>query len=291
MHTAESKTVDLDGPLHYLDFGGAGPAPPLVLVHGLGGSAVNWLALGPLLAQHGRVLALDLPGFGRTPPAGRGMSVEVSAALLLRFLSRVVGGPARLGGNSMGGLISILAAAEEPAAVDRLVLVNPALPRPPETPVDRQVAAVFITYMVPGAGETLLRLRRWTQSPEEAMDRLLRLCGTSAAALSPDVRRAHEALARARRSMAWADGALLEAARSVLRAAGLGRLQRAILAVRAPTLLVHGDQDRLVPVQAARAVAAQRPDWTYRELTGIGHVPQLEIPDRLAGMMQEFFAT
>src|SRR5262245_36769441 len=65
----DSRVADVGGPVHFIDFGGSGP--PMVLVHGLGGSAVNWLAVGPALAQRARVVALDLPGFGRTPPAGR----------------------------------------------------------------------------------------------------------------------------------------------------------------------------------------------------------------------------
>ena len=56
------RTVDLDGPVHYLDFGGAGP--PLVMVHGLGGSAINWMAVGAEMAKDYRAVALDLAGFG-----------------------------------------------------------------------------------------------------------------------------------------------------------------------------------------------------------------------------------
>ena len=53
-----SKTIDLAGEtVHYADFGGEGPV--IVLVHGLGGSHLNWLALAPLLARRGRVVALD----------------------------------------------------------------------------------------------------------------------------------------------------------------------------------------------------------------------------------------
>jgi pimeloyl-ACP methyl ester carboxylesterase len=56
----------------------------------------------------------------------------------------------------------------------------------------------------------------------------------------------------------------------------------AMAALRAPVLLVHGDRDRLVPVAAARAAAEQHPHWRYLELPGVGHVPQLQMPDALA---------
>jgi pimeloyl-ACP methyl ester carboxylesterase len=61
-----SRTLALPGQtLHYADFGGQGPT--IVLVHGLGGAHTNWLAVGAELAERGHVVALDLPGFGRSP--------------------------------------------------------------------------------------------------------------------------------------------------------------------------------------------------------------------------------
>src|SRR6185369_5850332 len=79
-----SHIVDLGGPVHYADFGDDGP--PIVCIHGLSGSHVNWLAVGPALARSGRVLAPDLAGFGLTPPSGRSSSVEANRALLDQFL-------------------------------------------------------------------------------------------------------------------------------------------------------------------------------------------------------------
>ena len=60
-----SRFADLDGPVHYVEWDGP-PGRTFVLVHGLGGSLLSWLAVAPGLARHGRVLAMDLPGFGRT---------------------------------------------------------------------------------------------------------------------------------------------------------------------------------------------------------------------------------
>src|SRR5215475_8394327 len=104
-----SKHVDLDGPVHYLDFGGSGP--PLVCVHGLSGSALNWMAVGPALTDRYRVLALDLRGFGRTP-LGSGTRLRDNRRLLDLFIGEVAGGPAILVGNSMGGLLSVTQAAD-----------------------------------------------------------------------------------------------------------------------------------------------------------------------------------
>ena len=52
--------------------------------------------------------------------------------------------------------------------------------------------------------------------------------------------------------------------------------------LRPPVLLMHGELDRLVPVSAARDVARRHPAWRYVELTGVGHVPQLQVPERVA---------
>jgi pimeloyl-ACP methyl ester carboxylesterase len=59
-------------------------------------------------------------------------------------------------------------------------------------------------------------------------------------------------------------------------------------AVTAPVLMIQGDQDRLVPVSAARDVAARHPGWRYVELEGVGHVPQLQVPERVAGEVLDF---
>ena len=88
-----SRVVELGVPVHYVDYGGSGPA--MVLIHGLGGAHVNWMSVGQKLARHARVVAIDLPGFGRTPTEGDSASVHTNRALLTRFVERVIGGPAR----------------------------------------------------------------------------------------------------------------------------------------------------------------------------------------------------
>src|SRR5689334_11534423 len=102
------SSVDLGGPVHFADFGGEGP--PLVLVHGLGGSHANWLAVAGRLSARFRVLAPDLVGFGRTPLAGRSTAVQANADLVGRFIDKVIGAPAIVVGNSMGGLCGALLA-------------------------------------------------------------------------------------------------------------------------------------------------------------------------------------
>ena len=56
----------------------------------------------------------------------------------------------------------------------------------------------------------------------------------------------------------------------------------AMASIRVPVLMVQGDKDRLVPVAAARDIAGRHPHWRYLELPGVGHVPQLQVPERIA---------
>src|SRR5438552_1214348 len=157
-----SRTIDLDGPVHYADFGGTGPT--LVLVHGLGGSHVNWMAVAPALARDARVLAVDLAGFGRTPLGERSADVHANRILLDRFLEGVAAGPAVLVGNSMGGLVAMMEAALAPERVAGLVLVAPAQPRFDEM-VQRITAPTLLVQgdrdrlVAPAASRRLAELR------------------------------------------------------------------------------------------------------------------------------------
>jgi pimeloyl-ACP methyl ester carboxylesterase len=260
--TLESRFVDLEGPVHFIDFGGTGPT--MVLVHGLGGSHENWLAAGPRLAARARVLALDLAGFGRTPLAGRSARVRGNQRLLGRFLDELVGEPAVLVGNSMGGMIALLEAADHPERVAGLVLVDPAVPRPRGARMDREGMLVLVSATIPGLGERLVARRRARG-------------GTAAVAGAEP-----EAVASAERVVfSWPDAAFLQAMRSLVTTLIWPRRYLALIRqVQVPTLVVHGAADRLVPLAAVQALARSRPDWTLRVLEGVGHVPQLEAPGR-----------
>src|SRR3954447_18740405 len=88
-----SRTIDIGGAVHYVDFGGNPAGPPVVLVHGLGGSHLNWDLLAPLLTDSARVFALDLPGFGLSEPAMRLATVQNNRRVLDRFVREVAGAP------------------------------------------------------------------------------------------------------------------------------------------------------------------------------------------------------
>lgn len=283
----ESRTVDLGGPVHYVDYGGpddgTAQAPPFVLVHGLGGSHLNWDLLAPHLTPHARVLALDLPGFGRSEPGDRRATVHANVEVLDGFLREVVGEPALLVGNSMGGMISVLQAARDASRVRGLVLLDPAVPGP-RGRIDPMVAAVFALYAVPGVGERFMWLRRHRQTPLARALGLLRLCGVDPDALPPEVIDRSVEMIEQRDDVDGMDRAFLTAARSLLLVLADPRRYRAAMASLSdvPVLLLHGERDRLVPVAAARDIARRHPGWRYVELADVGHVPQLQVPRRTA---------
>ena len=173
---ARGYVTDIDGPVHWIEFGpgeDSGPPrpvaqdePPIVFVHGLGGSHLNWCLIGPRLGR--RAIALDLHGFGLTPGRRATSTVQRNARLLEKFVREVTGAPVILVGNSMGGLISIMQTAAAPDTVSGLVLIDPALPPPRRAP-DRQVAGQFLLYALPGLGEFYVRKccpgrRNWPSS-------------------------------------------------------------------------------------------------------------------------------
>jgi pimeloyl-ACP methyl ester carboxylesterase len=277
-----SRTLDWDGPVHYVDFGGNADGPTFVLVHGLGGSHLNWDLLAPLLTPHGRVLALDLPGFGRSEPGTRRATVQANVAVLGRFLREIAAAPVVLIGNSMGGMISIFTAASAPRAVRGLVLLDPALPGGRRA-LDAAVAGQFLLYALPFAGERSLWLRRQRHSPLQRVRETLRLVGVDPDELPAEVVDRSVTLLEERQDVAGMDKAFLVAARSLLKILLDPRSYRAAMAaIRVPVLLIQGERDRLVPVAAARSVAEAHPHWTYVELADTGHVPQLQAPDVVA---------
>jgi pimeloyl-ACP methyl ester carboxylesterase len=271
-----SRSVDLDGRVHYYDFGGSGP--PLVLVHGLGGAALNWMAAGHGLAQGHRVLALDLRGFGETP-LGNGLStIEANQRLLDRFIREVAGSPAVVVGNSMGGLLTTLQAARQPETVRAAVLVDPALPWRTRQRIDLPILTFFGAMLVPGLAEWQLKWRRRRLGPDRIAAETLAMCTVDPYRVPEQAREAHLELARRRADRPDGERALAQAARSLLRMlARPGSFSATYGAVRAPVLIIHGDRDRLVPVQSSLAIG-HRYGWAVEVLPDVGHIPMLEVP-------------
>ena len=272
--------LDFGGPLHVSVWDGD-PARTLVCLAGLGGSAASWLPVGEGLSRWGRALAPELPGSGRTPRHGRGSRLSDHRRVLARLLSDHASGEVILVGNSFGGALALLQAAAEPSSVSGLVLTDPALPWVRGAYPSPLVMAGFGLYLVPGLGEWVVR-RRLSEGLAERMVAFgLRLCAADPSSIDEEVVRAHVESVRARQRDPDAADAFVASARSLLR---LGmhpsRCAAILAAVSSPTLLLHGARDRFVPLPFAEAVAERYPRFELRVFPDLGHVPQLEAPER-----------
>lgn len=280
MKVVVSRHVDLEGPVHYLDFGGDGP--PMVLVHGLAGSALNWAAVGPALAAGNRVLALDLRGFGRTP-LGSGTRLRDNQRVLDLFLRRVAGAPAVLAGNSMGGLLAVQQAAASPETVSRLVLVDPALPWHGRRSVGLAQVTFFGSLLPPIAGEAVLRAtgRRW--GAKRVVAEVLRGCCVDVRRVPPDLVRALVDQETERLASPRSHRALAQASRSLLWALGRRGMNDTYRRIAAPVLVIHGEGDLLVPASVSVAIGV-RFGWDVHVLPDVGHVPMMEVPSEFVAV-------
>jgi pimeloyl-ACP methyl ester carboxylesterase len=279
------KVADVGGPVHYLEFGGSGR--PLLMVHGLGGNALNWMAVGPAIARTHRAMAIDLAGFGQTPLHGRSATVTANAQLVFDFIEKVIGEPVLLMGNSMGGHIAILEAASHPDWIHSMVLVDPAIPGTHVSRPEPLMLATMAALSVPGLAQTLLDRRIRALGPEGLVKEALALVCADPSRVSADVVAAHEQLTREREHLGRQNGrAFVQASRSI----GIGmadpRFWARVAAVTAPTLVIHGSQDRLIPLAAVHELISRRPDWSLHVLDGVGHVPMMETPEYFMSALQ-----
>jgi pimeloyl-ACP methyl ester carboxylesterase len=284
------RTIDLDGPVAYRLWDGPAETT-FVLIHGLGGSHLNWVRVAPGLAGLGRVLALDLPGFGWSPRAGRGSGLMDLRRTLSRFLTELRTGRLVLGGNSMGGGLGILQAAVEPSSVDGLILTCSVFPWAPGALPHPLVMASFATYRVPALGEAVFAARLRAMEPERAVRLGFSYVAADPSSIPEDVVGLHVELMRERHTDPDAVPAFLETARSMLR---LGKrpdvARRALDGVKAPVLVLHGRRDRLVPAVFAEAELRRHPSWRGRIFPDLGHAPMLEAPGRWLAEVADWHA-
>jgi len=285
------RIADLDGPVHYIDFGGAGPA--MLMVHGLGGNALNWMAVGPELAKRYHAIAIDLAGFGQTPLYDRSATVGANADLVQRFIAKVIGEPVVLMGNSMGGHIAILVGADHADSVTDCILVDPAVPIPiahVRRP-DPAMLGVAAALSIPGLAEVLFDRRVRELGPERLVEQSMALVCVDPSRVDPKVVEAHVQLTRERARLGLQNSrAFLQASRSIALRMADPRFWNRVKRVTAPTLVIHGSLDRVIPVAAARELVRRRPDWTIRVLEGAGHVPMMETPEAFLSVLNEWRA-
>jgi pimeloyl-ACP methyl ester carboxylesterase len=260
--------------IHVVDSGGTGT--PHVLVHGLGGNHTNWIEVFDSLADRGRTIAMDLPGYGYSPPIDH-HDLDSLAAVVIELLE-TLDQPAVLIGNSMGGLLAAMVAATRPGLVADLILIAPASPIASlRHHPDSGVAARLAAQSFPGLGTLVTGAYRRFLTPEQLTQSRLDIVAADASTLPERVRTTSLAMARRRAAMPWATRALVESTASMRHTfVPPWRFRRMIASITHPALVLSGDRDVLVAPEAIDALEALRPDWTFHRLEGIGHVPQME---------------
>jgi len=257
---------------HYVT---AGSGKPLLLLHGLGGHWGHWEANIPALAQHYRVYALDIAGFGLSDkPRAADRNLEFLLRFLRDFLDVQEIAQVVVIGNSLGGFLALQMALTYPQRVSALVLVAAAGLGPEIGWVLRLQGLPLLGDLVTIPNRRLVRLAvrsifydQSKATPKIVEEHYQHFC-------RPGARQAYLAVIR--------NGIGLYGQRYLL----LDRLPQ----IHVPTLIVWGAEDRLLPVSHAHAAAARLPHSRLHVLPECGHCPQMEKPEEFNRLVLDFLA-
>ncbi len=256
------QTVEIDGRGVNVVSLGEGDGPPVVFIHGLAGCWQNWLENLRAIAEHRRVVALDLPGFGESEMPRDGVSITNYAACVEELCARLDLGAVAVVGNSMGGFTAAEMAIRHPDRVERLMLVD--------------AAGISISDLRRQPIMTFVRLFA-AQSGSPARER--------AVLLRPRLR--HLAFRAVMRHPTRMPLDLLHAQGTGTAKPGFLMAMDALVSydfrdrlpeIACPTLIVHGREDGLVPVADADEFGRLIPGSRILLLDETGHVPMMERP-------------
>jgi pimeloyl-ACP methyl ester carboxylesterase len=259
---------------------------PALCVHGLAGSSRDWTDLLDLLRPRLAADALDLPGFGDSPPRPDGRySIAALAQTVTSLIERRGHGPVHLIANSLGGAVSVTLAATRPDLVKTLTLISAALPdsRP------RLDLIRFPVLSLPREGARLLR-KYQALPPETRVADVIATCYSDPARLPP-ARFAAEVAELARRdTLDYADAALVGSIRTLTAEFFRARAWRDATRITAPTLVIYGSHDRLVHPRLAGRAARAFPGARIVVLPRTGHVAHMEHPAQVAAEIDALLA-
>lgn len=278
------------------------PRERALYVHGLGGAATNWTDLAGLLAVRCEGYAVDLPGFGQSEPdRGGDWSIAGHVRAVVAVLEWVRdrpgpgrGEPVHLVGNSLGGLVSLLATVRRPDLVATMTLISPAMPVYRVPPAFDRAIALLLLPGIPSLAEKRVALG----TPEERVRGMLTMCFGDPRRV-PRVR-FEEAVEEMRRrdEQPWAGRALTRSMRGLMTSylrVGRANAWRAARSVDVPSLVVWGTEDKLVDPRLAPRLALALPDARLQLQAGVGHVAMTEAPVDTAravlGLLEEVAPT
>jgi pimeloyl-ACP methyl ester carboxylesterase len=272
-----SEFMDLDGQLvHYRDEGPKADAEPIVLLHGTSASLHTWDGWTKALRGTHRVIRLDLPAFGLTGPfsgrfAGQAYTGPNYAAFVLAVLDRLGVQRFAIAGNSLGGEVAWRIAALAPQRVSKLVLVDAA-----GYPLDgRNIPLGWQVARLPVLG----RLTEHFLPRPVIVQGLVAVYGDPAKISEPLVDRYFELTLREGNR-----AALVQRAQTWSPAEGVAK----VTGVTAPTLVLWGGRDRIIPPANAQRFAGDIAGAKVVMFDDLGHVPQEEDPGRTVAAVVDF---
>ena len=232
------------------------------------------------------IAALDLPGYGESPPRPDGRYSITALARTVTDLIDHNGGPVHLIGNSMGGAVVVRAAARRPDLVRSITLISPALP-------DSKIRMDLIRFPVvslPKLGEYLIR--RYARQPaERRVSDTLAVCYRDVSQVEPEryaievaAQLERDAMPHAIRALACSTRALT--VEQLFRPGPLSPWREAGR-ITVPTLVIYGTHDMLVRHQMAARARKAFARGKVVVLPDTGHVAQMERPDTVAGLIRQ----
>jgi pimeloyl-ACP methyl ester carboxylesterase len=255
-----------------------GEGPAIVFVHGLSGSWPNWLEQLPVFARDHRVIAMDLPGFGHSPMPTETITISAYARILDGLLETLGVDAASVVGNSMGGFVSTELAIAYPQRVERLVLVSAAgistyRNRDVERiePYLRRIAPMLAVYT------------GWTAARSDWMARRPGLRNLTLGMVTRHPSRLPAALAAEQLRGAGKPG-FMQALRANIDYPVKERLPE----IACPTLIVWGDEDKIIPVGDASVFEQLIPNSRKVVFEETGHMAMLERPAAFNRLLEEF---
>ena len=259
----------------YWDEGSQGE--PVVLIHGLGGYVENWLPSFDALAAQHRVVAVDLPGHGRTEkPTDVAYGVENLAGFVKDFMAALQIKRAHVVGHSVGGAVATRLVLMHPATMDRLALVAPAGFGKEFHPMVRLSTAPILGELLtrPSRSGSADFARTAVHDPAVITDELIEL--DYQMALQPG---AQAASLRTLRGLCSPFGQ-----KKSLYGVHVSRLA----SITNPVLVIWGRQDRVIPAAHAEVAAKGLPNVRVQLLDNCGHMPMLEQADAFNASLLEF---
>ena len=267
-------------PVNYVSLGEGHET--VVFVHGLGGSWQNWLENIPAIAASGRrAIALDLPGFGRSPMPAEPISITLFAHTVDALCDQLGLGPVHVVGNSMGGFTAAETAIRHPGRVTTLTLVDAAGITSREI-AKNPVAQHFAVTVLGGNGAATATNAEGTPRALTMMRRPAGVHAAMAIVARHPTRLARDLLGEQLQSLGSAG--FMPAMEAIFHYDFVGRLPE----IGCPTLIVQGEKDLLVPLGDAYEFERLIPKSTVLTFADTGHVPMMERPAAFNAALLEF---